>query len=106
VSLLLVAIVQDNDAERVVEALNDAGHRSTRIPSVGGFLGAANTTLLVGVEEDQERDVVAVFERECSGRDVEVPLVLLDRLTEALPRVVRYGGATIFSIELRGTHRI
>jgi uncharacterized protein YaaQ len=106
VSLLLVAIVQNNDAERVVEALNEAGHRSTRIPSVGGFLGMANTTLLVGVEEAEEAAVLAIFERECSGREVEVPLVLLERLTEALPRIVRYGGATIFSIELRGTHRI
>jgi uncharacterized protein YaaQ len=106
VSLLLVAIVQDNDAERVVQVLNETGHRSTRIPSFGGFLGTANTTLLVGVEEDEEQAVLSVFERECSGREVEVPLVLLERLTEALPRVVRYGGATIFSIELRGIHRI
>jgi uncharacterized protein YaaQ len=105
VSLLLVAVVQDNDADRVVTALNAAGHRSTRIPSVGGFLGTRNTTMVLGIEEAEEREVVAIFERECSGREVEVPLVVLDRLRDAFPRVVRYGGATIFVVELRSVIR-
>jgi len=106
VSLLFVAIVQNNDADRVVKALSAEGHRSTRIPSIGGFLAAANTTLLVGLEEEQEAAVVGIFERECSGREVEVPIVLLDRLKDAFPRVVRYGGATIFIVDLRGIVRV
>ena len=105
-SLLLVAIVQDSDADRVVEALNASGHRSTRIPSVGGFLGTSNATFIVGLEEDEEADVIGIFERECSGREVDVPLVLLDRLKDASPRVVRYGGATIFVVELRRIVRV
>jgi uncharacterized protein YaaQ len=105
VSLLLVAIVQDEDADRATAALADAGYRSTRLPSIGGFLGAANTTILVGAEDDQEPEVTAIFARTCSGREVDVPLVLLDRLKDA-PRVVRYGGATIFVVELRRILRV
>ena len=104
-SLLLVAIVQNSDADRVVDALEGAGHRLTRIPSIGGFLRQSNTTLLLGIEEAEEAAVQAIFRRECSGREIEVPLVLLDRLRDA-PRVVRYAGATIFVAELRGITRV
>lgn len=105
-SLLLIAIVQDNDADRVVDALNKAGHRSTRLASVGGFLGARNTTLITAIEEAAEQDVVAIFERECSSREMEVPLVMLDRLKDAFPKVVNHGGATIFTTELRSIVRL
>ncbi len=104
-SLLLVAIVQNDDADCVVSALGAAGHRVTRVASVGGFLGTQNTTLILGIEEEREPEVVAIFERECSGREVEVPLVLLGRLRDALPRMVRYAGATIFVVELRSIIR-
>lgn len=105
-SLLLVAIVHDTDADRVVDALRRAGHGSTRVPSIGGFLGTANTTLLVGIEEAQEEAVVEIFRQACSGREIEVPLVLLNRLRDASPRVVSYGGATIFVVELRRIVRV
>lgn len=104
-SLLLVAIVQDSDADRVIEGLTDAGHRSTRIASVGGYLNAPNTTILVGIEEAQESDVLGIIERTSSGREVEVPLVLLERLKDS-PRMVRYGGATVFVVDLRRIVRI
>ena len=103
---LLVAVVNDADAERVVEVLRDAGHRLTEIPSFGGFLHGQNTTLLVGVEDEEaEKAVLGVFERECSARDVEVPEDLLSRLAEGTTHV-RYGGATIFQIDLAGVRRV
>ena len=105
-SLLLVAIVHKGDAERVVGALGDAGHRVTRLMSLGGFLGTENATLLVGIDDAQEASVLEIFERECAPRDIEVPLVLMGRLRDELPRSVHYGGATIFSLELRGMLRI
>lgn len=105
-SLLLVAIVHDKDADRVVDALRRARHSATRIPSFGGFLGTANTTLLIGADEQDEGAIVEIFQRECSGRQVEVPLVMLDRLRDASPRVVSYGGATIFVVNLQRVIRI
>lgn len=105
-SLLLVAIVHLGDAERVVRALGAAGHRVTRLMSLGGYLGTENATLLVGIDATQEADVLAIFERECAPRDIEVPLVLLGRLKDELPRSVHYGGATIFILDVRGMVRI
>ncbi|MGH2369166.1 MAG: cyclic-di-AMP receptor, partial [Chloroflexota bacterium] len=44
---LVLAIVQDEDAGPVIEALTGAGFRATRINTVGGFLRKGNATVLV-----------------------------------------------------------
>ena len=49
---LIIAIVHDDDATKVVKELNNQGFRVTRMCSSGGFLKAGNTTLMVGVDED------------------------------------------------------
>lgn len=105
-SLLLVAVVHQLDADRVVDALRRERIGVTRLASLGGFLGTANATLLIGIEEAAEPRVLGIIEHECTGREVEVPLVLLGSLREELPRVVRYGGATVFVIELRRLIRL
>lgn len=104
---LIVAVVHNLDAEHVIATLRDEGHRVTVIPSLGGFLHVENSTLLVGVEDEPaEQAVLRVFERECSSREVEVPLVVLGRLKDQLPRMVRHGGATIFLVDLAGIVRV
>ena len=45
---MILAVVQNVDADTVIDALLDAGHRTTRLASTGGFLREGNTTLLVG----------------------------------------------------------
>ena len=102
---LIVAVVNNLDAEHLVDVLRDEGQRLTEVPSFGGFLHADNTTLLIGVEDDDaQKAVLQTIERECSARDVEVPSELLDRGKE-LPPMVRHGGATIFLVELGGIVR-
>jgi uncharacterized protein YaaQ len=100
VSKLLIAVVHHLDADNVVTTLEEEGHRVTRIPSVGGLLGIDNTTLLIGAEDDEAPGVLAVLERECSSREIELPLVVVGRLKDRLPRLVRHGGATVFVVDL------
>jgi uncharacterized protein YaaQ len=106
VSKLLVAIVHDLDAEQVIAALGDEGHRVTRVRSSGGFLRSDNSTLLIGTEDESVEAVLAILERECSSREIELPLVLVGSLKEHLPRIVRHGGATVFIADLEATVRI
>lgn len=105
-SKLMVAVVHDLDADQVITALADEGYRVTRLRSSGGYLGIENSTLLLGVEDEAVPAVRAILERECSSRDIELPLVLVGRLKEHLPRVVRHGGATVFIVDLDATVRI
>lgn len=105
-SRLIIAIVHEDDAPAAADALRAAGHRFTQLPSVGGFLGATNQTFVLGVADADESSVVAVFEDVCHARDVEVPLVLLERLADWQARSVSYGGATLLIADLARIVRI
>lgn len=56
---LIIAVVQNEDADAIIEALLERQFRATRLASTGGFLRRGNTTLLIGVED---ADVDAVME--------------------------------------------
>ncbi|HMJ80342.1 MAG TPA: cyclic-di-AMP receptor, partial [Candidatus Dormibacteraeota bacterium] len=45
---LVVAVVQDDDADTLVEALLRKEFRATKLPSSGGFLKASNATVMLG----------------------------------------------------------
>ncbi len=103
---LLVAFVQEGDADRVGEALRREGHRFTRITSTGGFLQTPNVTLVMAVGEEVLPEVVNLYRANCSIRDVEVPLVLSGSLREWQERVVNYAGATILVVDLEDLIRL
>ena len=46
---LMIVIVQDEDAGKLLGALNKKQIRVTRLSTTGGFLRRGNTTLLIGV---------------------------------------------------------
>jgi uncharacterized protein YaaQ len=50
---LIIAVVQNEDADGVVDALLEGDFRATRLASTGGFLRRGNTTLMIGADEDQ-----------------------------------------------------
>ena len=105
-SKLLIAFVHRDDAEPIAEALRAEGHRFTLLPSVGGFLSTENMTFVFGVEDQAEPAIVAIFERVAHGREVEVPLVLLERMADWQARTVAHGGATILVADLTRIVRI
>jgi len=106
VAKLVLAILHQLDAENVVTALEEAGHRLTRISSIGGFLGIENVTLLLAVDDDKVEAVVAVIERYSSSREMELPLVVQGRLQDELPSLVRHGGATILIANLESVRQV
>ncbi|NTU76116.1 MAG: hypothetical protein HGA86_08355 [Anaerolineaceae bacterium] len=50
---LIIAILHDQDQDQVSHALTSAGLRVTAVASSGGFLRKGQTTLLIGVEDEQ-----------------------------------------------------
>jgi uncharacterized protein YaaQ len=71
---LIVAIVQGEDADEVIRAMLAAGHRLTRINTTGGFLRRGNATLLIGVEEHQIDEVVALMQANTRRRTESAPI--------------------------------
>ena len=62
---LIIAIIRDNDAVAVTDALIAGSFRVTRIASTGGFLRQGNTTLIVGVEGDKVEAVIETLKASC-----------------------------------------
>ncbi|MDQ3043717.1 MAG: cyclic-di-AMP receptor [Chloroflexota bacterium] len=60
---LIIAVVQNEDADNVVDALLEDEFRATRLASTGGFLRRGNTTLMIGSDEDQVDRVLGLIRK-------------------------------------------
>jgi uncharacterized protein YaaQ len=107
---LIVAVVQDQDAPRLLEKLLVGGYRATRLASTGGFLRQGNTTLLVGAEDEKVDQVLQLVEETCRSR--EQPLTPIMPLGGTLdtyipyPMEVTVGGATVFVLAVEDFRKL
>jgi uncharacterized protein YaaQ len=99
--VMLIAVVQSQDAENAQTALARLNVSVTRLPSTGGFLGRRNATLLIGFSRGQDKDVIGALQENCRQR-VEYIAVPLESAPLPLPAPtpITIGGATIFSLEV------
>ena len=58
---LIIAILQDSDADNVTHALTADNFRITRIASTGGWLRRGVVTLLIGLEDDRVDTAIKVM---------------------------------------------
>ncbi|MDY2657638.1 MAG: cyclic-di-AMP receptor [Candidatus Limiplasma sp.] len=97
---LIIAIVQDEDASRLISQLMNDGFGVTKLATTGGFLRAGNTTLLVGVDDDRFQAAMEVIEKVCKSRKQIAPspasMVGMPGSYTPYPIEVVVGGATIF----------
>ncbi len=103
---LIVAIVGDEDAGRVTEALAERDFKSTRISTASGFLKMSNTTLLIGVESDQVDEVMEIIKANCRSHvELAPPLSPNNHLgPPAFPvekKEVEVGGAVVFVLGIK-----
>jgi len=106
---LVVAIVQDQDANNVIEELMEKDFRVTKLASTGGFLKAGNTTILSGVEDDKVDDVIKVIEENCKTREITTSLLTVTMPGDTYipyPLEVKVGGATVFVLDIEKHVRI
>ena len=64
---LIVCILQDLDKEPVAKALTQEEYRVTVLPSTGAYFRRGNSTLLIGVEDDQVSPAIEVIRENCAG---------------------------------------
>lgn len=101
ISHLMTVVIQIQDMERTISALQIAGLFVTRLSSTGGFLGRRNVTLLVALPAGQEELVVKTLSSVCRRR-VEYVAVPMEGgpLPMPISTPVTVGGATIFTFEV------
>jgi uncharacterized protein YaaQ len=97
INILLMAVVQAQDADVAEEKVRELGVSVTRLPSTGAFLGRRNATLLLGLKQVQIEPTLAAFKENCRQR-VEYIAVPLESAPLPLPSPtpITVGGATIF----------
>lgn len=101
---LVIAMVQDDDAMDLVDAITEAGFRVTKLATTGGFLKSGNTTLMIGVEADKVQRVIDVVEDVCKTRKqiitTPTPITGNVDMFMSYPIEIEVGGATIFVIDV------
>jgi uncharacterized protein YaaQ len=55
---LILAVIRDIDTDSVLNTLLPKGIRVTRLASTGGFLRRGSTTLMIGVDEGREDEII------------------------------------------------
>jgi uncharacterized protein YaaQ len=107
---LIVAVVQDKDSIKLIEALMVKGYRATKLASTGGFLKEGNTTLLIGVDTDKVPEVLGIIRKTCKSREQLVtPLTPVGGPVDSYvpyPIEVIVGGATVFVVNVEQYEKI
>ncbi len=101
---LVIAIVQDEDAPKLIDRLMKEGYGVTKLASTGGFLKSGNTTLFTGVNKEKLDDVIKIIEEICKSRKqittAPSPNTWASGVYMPYPVEVQVGGATIFVVNI------
>lgn len=101
---LVLAIVHDDDANRVMDELNTNGFPVTKLCSTGGFLKSGNTTLLIGMEKSKVELAIEIIKKMSKSRkqiiQTPAPAGTLAGVYVHAPVEVTVGGATLFVMDV------
>jgi uncharacterized protein YaaQ len=101
---LVIAVIHDEDAHKLMEALTCKGFMGTKLASTGGFLKTGNTTILVGVPKEQVDTVIGVIKDKCKTEKqmtlMSPPIPSAIEGCMPYPVEVTVGGATVFVIDV------
>lgn len=100
---LVVCIVQDQDSGSLIDDLTEQRYRVTKLATTGGFLKAGNTTLLIGVDDDEVDNVVKLIDDNCKTREITTSLLTVTMPGDSympFPLEVKVGGATVFILDV------
>jgi uncharacterized protein YaaQ len=106
---LIVAIINNDDANTVMSNLTKAGYSATKLTTSGGFLRAGNITLLIGVEKNKVDDVINIIGEYSSQRKKITPVnttYIGESMLSSMPVEVTVGGATIFVLDVEQFYKI
>ncbi|GIN42290.1 MULTISPECIES: cyclic-di-AMP receptor [Heyndrickxia] len=97
---LILAVVQDQDSTRLMNAMVEHNFRVTKLASTGGFLKSGNTTIMIGTEDIRVEKAMQVIKDNCQSREqLMAPVSPMGGNADSYipyPVEVEVGGATVF----------
>jgi len=106
---MILAIINQDDANVVVNALMKEGYSITKLSTTGGFLRAGNTTILIGVDDEKVSKVMNIIHAKSHSRRQVIPTgneVIGGPVAPSMPMEVTVGGATVFVLNVDQFHRL
>lgn len=109
---LIIAVVQNEDAGKLVDMLNSNSIKSTKVASTGGFLGKGNTTLFLAIEKEKKESVVEMIKSVCARRVTYASsqsCVPFDAYSEKSGKYfmeIETGGGVIITIDMENCIRL
>lgn len=106
---LVIAVVQDYDADRLLRAVTAAGFRATRIASMGGFLRMGNATILMCVPAADAQACLDIVAQSCRSRVEVAADTAASEFIDWYPagiHEVTVGGAVTFTLNVSRFERI
>ncbi len=107
---LVVAVVNDKDAFASMEDLVENDFQVTKLASTGGFLREGNTTLLIGIEDENIDNVIDILRRNCQTRKKTItPTIPMGDYLDAsvaFPTEIQVGGAIVFILNVERQEKL
>ncbi len=106
---LIICIVQDQDSSSLIDDLTEHKYRVTKLSTTGGFLKSGNTTLLIGVEDEEVEPVLDIIKENSKSREITTSLLTVTMPGDTYipyPLEVKVGGATVFVLDVEDYIRI
>jgi len=107
---LLIAVVHQEDADNLIEALIKKKYQATRIESSGGFLKSKNVTIFLGVEDKKVAEVLKIIKTNCKARNEYLspapPVVEPGEFFMPTSIKVKVGGATVFILPVESFKKL
>ena len=106
---LIMAVIQNEDEDGLVQELEQHNIGATRIGSSGGFLRASNVTLMIAVADGQVDEVLDCLRKHCQRRTRHLHPLLpnleaRERFLGTIP--VEVGGAIVFVLPIDRMEKI
>ncbi|WP_223703283.1 cyclic-di-AMP receptor [Sutcliffiella deserti] len=106
---LIMAVVQDKDSSKLMNALLENNFRATKLASTGGFLKSGNTTFMIGTEDVRVQKAMDIIKDNCQHRQQLVaPVSPMGGNADSYvpyPVEVEVGGATVFVLPVEQFHQ-
>ncbi len=105
---MILAIINQDDANTVVNSLMKEGFHATKLATTGGFLRAGNMTILIGTEDDKVNNVIEIIRKHSHSRKQIIPATtdLNSGVFPTMPVEVTVGGATLFVMNVEQFERL
>src|SRR5262249_55169838 len=99
---LIVTILDDQDADKVIAAVIDRGFRVTRVSSTGGLVSPGSSTLLIGVNNEDVAQVTQIISQIAARRPGVVPYAYANPVNASVASFmeVEVGGFLSFVLDV------